>query len=92
LVGKIDLGTQKLKISLKLFAVYQETFDRSELHLEFPAQTSVKEVLEWAIAQHPKLEAWRDVTRFGVNLEFVDPDTILQDRDEVVLIPPVSGG
>jgi sulfur-carrier protein len=81
-----------LKISLKLFAVYQETFARSQLDLEFPAQTSVREVLEWAIAQHPQLEPWRDVTRFGVNLQFADPDTILQDGDEVVLIPPVSGG
>jgi molybdopterin synthase sulfur carrier subunit len=25
-------------------------------------------------------------------MEFVSPDTILQDGDEVVLIPPVSGG
>jgi sulfur-carrier protein len=81
-----------LKISLKLFAVYQETFASSELDLEFPAQTSVGEVLEWAIAQHPQLETWREVTRFGVNLQFVDPDAILQDGDEVVLIPPVSGG
>ncbi|MEQ8961643.1 MAG: MoaD/ThiS family protein, partial [Coleofasciculus sp. C2-GNP5-27] len=35
---------------------------------------------------------WRDLTRFGINLQFVEPDTILQAGDEVVLIPPVSGG
>lgn len=42
--------------------------------------------------EHPSLEQWRDVTRYGVNLDFVDENTVLQDGDEVVLIPPVSGG
>jgi sulfur-carrier protein len=32
------------------------------------------------------------VTRFGINLEFVEPETIVKDGDEIVLIPPVSGG
>ena len=31
-------------------------------------------------------------THFGVNLDFVPGDTLLQPGDEVVLIPPVSGG
>jgi molybdopterin synthase sulfur carrier subunit len=44
------------------------------------------------IADHPQLKQWRDLTRFGVNLQFVEPETQLQDGDEVVLIPPVSGG
>ncbi|MEO0014768.1 MAG: hypothetical protein RLZZ535_3157, partial [Cyanobacteriota bacterium] len=35
---------------------------------------------------------WRDVTRFGINLQFVESATALQDGDEIVLIPPVSGG
>jgi molybdopterin synthase sulfur carrier subunit len=37
-------------------------------------------------------DLWRNVTRFGINLEFVNPDTEIQDKDEIVLIPPVSGG
>jgi len=44
------------------------------------------------IGEHPELNQWRNLTRFGVNLQFVEPDAILQDGDEVVLIPPVSGG
>jgi molybdopterin synthase sulfur carrier subunit len=49
-------------------------------------------VQEHFIAEHPQLEQWRNLTRFGINLQFVEPNTILQDGDEVVLIPPVSGG
>ena len=53
----------------------------------------VAAVRDRLIAQHPELARWRDLTRFGINLEFVEPDITLQNGDEeVVLIPPVSGG
>jgi molybdopterin synthase sulfur carrier subunit len=81
-----------IAITVKLFAAYQEAYGVPELKLEFPNQTPVKAVLDWLLKEHPELEQWRKVTRFGINLQFVQPDTLLQDGDEVVLIPPVSGG
>ncbi|WP_315784893.1 MoaD/ThiS family protein [Fischerella sp. JS2] len=81
-----------IRINVKLFAAYQEAYGVPELVLEFPENTPVVAVRDRLIAEHPELSKWRDVTRFGVNLIFVEPDTILQDGDEVVLIPPVSGG
>jgi molybdopterin synthase sulfur carrier subunit len=81
-----------IAVTVKLFAAYQEAFGLSQLKLEFPIETPVSEVLERLLADRPELEPWRNLTRFGINLEFVEPDTILKDKDEVVLIPPVSGG
>ncbi|MBJ7295357.1 MAG: MoaD/ThiS family protein [Dolichospermum sp.] len=81
-----------ITVTVKLFAVYQEAFDVSELVLDFPSGTPVQAVCDRLIAEHPKLSKWREITRFGVNLQFVEPDTILQNGDEVVLIPPVNGG
>ncbi|MCE2695989.1 MAG: MoaD/ThiS family protein [Nostocales cyanobacterium LE14-WE4] len=81
-----------ITVTVKLFAVYQEAFDVSELVLDFPDGTPVQAVCDRLIAEHPKLSKWREITRFGVNLQFVEPDTILQNGDEVVLIPPVNGG
>jgi molybdopterin synthase sulfur carrier subunit len=43
-------------------------------------------------APYPELAALATLTRYGINLEFVEPDTPVQEGDEVVLIPPVSGG
>lgn len=86
------MTTPTIKITVKLFAAYQEAFGVSELELELPPETSVKEVRDRLIAEHPQLSEWRDLTRFGVNLQFVEPDTLLKEGDEVVLIPPVSGG
>jgi len=81
-----------ITVTVKLFAAYQEVCGVGELLLEVPAETPVVAVRDRIIAQHPELEQWRQVTRFGINLQFVDPDTLLQPGDEVVLIPPVSGG
>jgi molybdopterin synthase sulfur carrier subunit len=84
--------SQSIAVTVKLFAVYQETFDVSEIVLDFPDGTPVQAVCDRLISEHPKLSKWREITRFGVNLQFVAPDTILQNGDEVVLIPPVNGG
>ena len=86
------MSNSSITITVKLFAAFGEAYGVSELTLELPPDTPVSQVLESSIVQHPQLEQWRDRTRFGLNLEFVSPDTILQDGDEVVLIPPVSGG
>lgn len=79
-------------INVKLFAAYQEAYGKSELELDFPIGATVAAVRDRLLTEHPELEQWRNLTRFGVNLQFVEADTQLQNGDEVVLIPPVSGG
>jgi molybdopterin synthase sulfur carrier subunit len=49
-------------------------------------------VLDQILEEKPELEQWRTVTRFACNCQFVEGDRLLKDGDEVVLIPPVSGG
>jgi sulfur-carrier protein len=86
------MAADPIAITVKLFAAYQEAYGVTELELELPAGTTVKEVCDRLLTEHPELEVWRHLTRFGVNLQFVASDTVLQTGDEVVLIPPVSGG
>jgi molybdopterin synthase sulfur carrier subunit len=86
------MSDSAITITVKLFAAYQEAYNLTELVLEFPDATPVKAVCDRLISEHPELEQWRNVTRFGINLMFVEPDTPLKNGDEVVLIPPVSGG
>ena len=87
----IDEGT-KIEVKVKLFAIYQEAFGEPELDLKLAPETTVGALLQSLLKQKPNLAQWQDVTRFGVNLQFVDANTVLQDQDELVLIPPVSGG
>ncbi len=86
------MSDSTITVIVKLFAAYQEACGVSDLKLDLPLGTTVAAVRDRLIAAHPQLAQWQDLTRFGVNLQFVPPETILQSGDEVVLIPPVSGG
>ncbi|BAB76052.1 MoaD/ThiS family protein [Anabaena sp. FACHB-709] len=86
------MSNSAITITIKLFAVYQEAYGVPQLVWEFPNGTPVSAVCDRLIAERPELSQWRDITRFGINLIFVEPDTVLKNGDEVVLIPPVSGG
>lgn len=79
-------------VTVKLFAAYQEAYGKPDIELTLPQGATVATVRDRIFFEHPELEQWRPVTRFGVNLQFVEADTPLQPGDEVVLIPPVSGG
>ena len=79
-------------ITLKLFAAYQDAIGEAELIQTIAPNTTIAALLDQILQKYPRLEPWRHLTRFGVNLAFVSADTVLQDGDEVVLIPPVSGG
>jgi sulfur-carrier protein len=87
-----SVSEPRVTVTVKLFAAYQEACGVSELQLHLPLGSAVAVVRDRLIAQHPQLAQWQDLTRFGINLQFVSSDTLLQDGDEVVLIPPVSGG
>ena len=86
------MSAPMITITVKLFAAYQEACGVAEILLEMHDGATVALVRDRLIEAHPELAQWRDLTRFGVNLQFVEPDHPLHDRDEVVLIPPVSGG
>jgi molybdopterin synthase sulfur carrier subunit len=85
-------SSPKITITIKLFAAYQEAYNVGELKRDFAPNISILDVLNQLISEHPELEKWRSLTRFGLNLQFVEAETLLQDGDEIVFIPPVSGG
>lgn len=86
------IAPETITITLKLFAIYQEALGVPEKTMTLPIGTTAGEVRDRLITEHPTLSPWRDLTRFGINLQFVTADTPLQEGDELVLIPPVSGG
>ena len=57
-----------------------------------PEGAAVGQAIESVRLQHPTLEPYLDNLRFSLHMDFVEADTALRDGDEVVLIPPVSGG
>lgn len=91
-ISEATISESTITITLKLFAVYQETLGMPEKTMTLPVGTTAGEVRDRLIKSHPSLAQWKNLTRFGINLQFADENTVLQDGDELVLIPPVSGG
>lgn len=81
-----------MTVKVKLFAIYQEIYQQSELTLDISENTKVSDLLQQMIAEKLELQPWAEITRFAVNLRFVSPDYILHSGDELAFIPPVSGG
>jgi sulfur-carrier protein len=79
-------------VKVKLFAAYQDAYGLPELEIEVAKGITVSEVGDRVRAPHPALHPLASITRYGINLNFVEPEAIVQEGDEVVLIPPVSGG
>jgi len=86
------MSVSTITVTVKLFAAYQEACGVSEIQMDVGRGAAVVAVRDRLIAEYPQLAQWRDLTRFGINLQFVAPDAVMQDGDEIVLIPPVSGG
>ncbi|PZV14759.1 MAG: molybdopterin synthase sulfur carrier subunit [Pseudanabaena sp.] len=84
--------SEDIQITVKLFAIFQEVLATNEMQIKLASGTSVVQIFDRLVNQHPHLEKWRSLTRYAVNLNFVEPQTILKNGDEVALIPPVSGG
>jgi molybdopterin synthase sulfur carrier subunit len=84
--------TDSITVTVKLFAAYQDAYGAPDLVLEVPQNTTVEQVCDRILHDRPQLAPLKATTQFGVNLEFVSSDTVVKNGDEIVLIPPVSGG
>jgi len=81
-----------LKITVKLFAAYQEAYGKPELEMDVEPGVTVVEIGERVRAHYPSLKDLAPVTRYWINCAFVEPQQGVAEGDEIVLIPPVSGG
>ncbi len=79
-----------MRIRLRYFASIRERLGRTTEELEVPEGTTVSTVWDALVAQQPALAVQR--YRPAVNQEYTSSGHVLRDGDEVVFIPPVSGG
>ena len=81
-----------MKVKVKLFAILRERAGTAEFVKEIKEGSTVAEL--WAALQqdYPKLAVPGLRLLYAVNQDYVKPDRILNNADEVVFIPPVSGG
>jgi molybdopterin converting factor subunit 1 len=60
--------------------------------VELLKNTSVKELLSQLSVTYPKISDMLNIIQVSVNYRVVDKGTILNEGDEVAILPPISGG
>ena len=79
-------------VTVRLFASLREAVGRSELQLELPEAATSEDAWRALVGFHPALAERRASLAVAVNREYAAFDQRLTAGDEVVFIPPVSGG
>jgi molybdopterin converting factor subunit 1 len=80
-----------MKINVLAFGIAKDIFDAPSANLELPNDATVYN-LQYALEQqYPRLKQLRSYM-LAVNNEYVLPEDTIHERDEIAVIPPVSGG
>lgn len=80
-----------MKIKLLCFGITRDIIGGFEHQLELPSAATVADLKAYLTNQFPDFQKLTSL-RIAVNEDYAEDSTILQERDEIVLIPPVSGG
>lgn len=78
-------------ISVLLFGITRDLTGQSAVSVPFGEGTRVGELLDQLYLKYPSLTGIRSLL-IAVNGEYAEPDQVLGSKDEIALIPPVSGG
>jgi molybdopterin converting factor subunit 1 len=81
-----------VRVRVRLFASLRETAGVPELPLDLPPGSTAEDAWARLAGDLPVLAPRRASLAASVNRRYAPFDTVLQDGDEVVFIPPVSGG
>ncbi len=81
-----------MKVKVKFFAALRERVGTSEVTKEIGTGSTVGDLWKALQVEYEKLVPIQISLLYAVNQEYVDADYVLEDRDEVVFVPPVSGG
>ena len=79
-------------VKVRFFAGIRDVVGRPELRMDVPEGATAEHVWTRLAAEHPGLAARRAGLAAAVNRRYAGFDTTLGDGDEVVFVPPVSGG
>jgi MoaE-MoaD fusion protein len=81
-----------VRVRVRLFAIQREIAGAREVALDLSAGATIEDAWTALVGLHPRLAPGRPSVRFALNTEYADADAVLNDGDELAIIPPVSGG
>jgi molybdopterin synthase catalytic subunit len=81
-----------INIKVRLFAALKEIIGKNQLDLQIQEGSSVKDVIAAVEETYPAVKKIIQISKYAVNMEYIDAEKKLIDGDEITIIMPVSGG
>jgi len=80
-----------MQLNILLFGITKEIVGQQKLSVELPGQPSVPHLMDKLRQDYPQLGELQSLM-VAVNNEYAQEEQMLHEKDEIALIPPVSGG
>jgi molybdopterin converting factor small subunit len=80
-----------MKIRIQAFGIAKDILAGQTAHIETDEGVNAGELRKQLMDQFPDFQLLASL-KLAVNADYVSDDYVLKENDEVVIIPPVSGG
>jgi len=81
-----------MKVKVLFFASCRDLVGAAEREIDLPDGATVGNLMTEIASEHPRFGEMAPSLMVSVNQDYRERSDVLQDGDEVALIPPVSGG
>ena len=80
-----------MQVKVVAFGIARDIIKGSQCSIELPGAGNLAELRSVLVGKYPEFDRLKSL-RFAVNEEYQNDEFNLSANDEVVIIPPVSGG
>ena len=84
--------SERVSIRVLFFGAARDVVDANPLEISLDAPATVASAFRHLVGRFALLERFGRSLLFAVNQEYATQDTQLNDKDELAVFPPVSGG
>jgi len=80
-----------MKLKIAAYGIARDILGGRSIEYEVDSNTKASALLDKLKQDYPDFQQLKSLL-VAVNSEYAQPDQLVKENDEVVLIPPVSGG
>lgn len=80
-----------MQVRILAFGIARDILGGSQMTVELPSQANVAQLKEKLCDQYPDFQRLASLS-IAVNTAYADDNQLIKPEDELVIIPPVSGG